>query len=220
MGLFNKKSAPVEDAALEKSSPAETTPTDTPRNGSKTELPHGHAHTSSGPMAARKAPAIAYIMGAIASMGGFMFGYESGQISGIMAMSDFINRFADSSGEFRPARNGTVVGLLCIGTLLGCLLSAPLADKIGRKLSISFWAFFYIIGVIIEITSEHVWAQFAIGRLIGGFGIGSLSICVPMYQSESVPASIRGAVVASYQLFITLGIWTAYMVSSGSRRVP
>ncbi|KAK7731298.1 hexose transporter hxt5 [Botryosphaeria dothidea] len=217
MGLFNKKSAPAEDAALEKSSPAETTPTDSPRNGSKTELPQGQLQTRSGAVAgARKAPPIAFIMGAIASMGGFMFGYESGQISGIMAMSDFISRFADSNGNFSPARNGTIVGLLCIGTLLGCLISAPLADKIGRKLSISFWAFFYIIGVIIEITSDQVWAQFAVGRLIGGFGIGSLSTCVPMYQSESVPAAIRGAVVASYQLFITLGIWTAYMVTYGT----
>lgn len=201
MGLFNKKSV---DAVHEKSSPAETTPSDTPPNGSIRGVPH-----------AGKAPAIAWIMGAIASMGGFMFGYESGQISGIMAMQDFTDRFSDN-GTFDAARTGTIVGLLCIGTLIGCLCSAPLSDKIGRKYSISFWAFSYIVGVIIEITSNKVWVQFAIGRLIGGLGIGSLSTCVPMYQSESIPKAIRGAVLASYQLMITLGIWTAYMVSSRS----
>ena len=51
-----------------------------------------------------------------------------------------------------------------IGTLLGCLCSAPLADTYGRRLTISGSAFFYIIGVIIEITSDRVWAQFAMGR--------------------------------------------------------
>ncbi|KAL1631845.1 hexose transporter hxt5 [Neofusicoccum ribis] len=213
MGLFNKKAAPSEDADHEKSSPAETTPTDSPRNGSKTELPHDGAFR--GPVVQRKAPAVAWIMGAVASMGGFLFGYESGQISGIMAMQNFKDRFADN-GSFSPARSGTIVGLLCIGTLIGCLCSAPLADKIGRKYSISFWAFFYIVGVIIEITSDTVWAQFAVGRLVGGLGIGSLSTCVPMYQSESIPKSIRGAVVSSYQLMITLGIWTAYMVTYGT----
>lgn len=217
MGLFNKKSDPAADAVHEKGSPAETTPTDSPRNGSKTELPTTGNFQTRPAIAARKAPAIAWIVGAIASMGGFMFGYESGQISGIMAMTDFKNRFADH-GKFSPARSGTIVGLLCIGTLLGCLCSAPLADKMGRKFSISFWAFFYIVGVIIEITSDDVWAQFAVGRLVAGLGIGSLSTCVPMYQSESVPKSIRAAVVASYQLFITLGIWTAYMVSPGPLR--
>lgn len=51
---------------------------------------------------------------------------------------------------------------------------------------------------------------------MNGFGIGALSVVVPMYQSESSPAIIRGVLVASYQLFITLGIWTAEMVDWGT----
>jgi SP family sugar:H+ symporter-like MFS transporter len=96
--------------------------------------------------------------------------------------------------------------------------SAPLADRFGRKYTISFAAFFYIIGVIIEITSESVWVQFAMGRFTAGLGIGALSTVVPMYQSESIPKRIRGATVASYQLAITLGIWTAYMVNWGTEK--
>jgi SP family sugar:H+ symporter-like MFS transporter len=106
--------------------------------------------------------------------------------------------------------------LTCIGTLIGCLCSAPLADTYGRRLTISGSAFFYIVGVIIEITSERVWVQFAMGRFAAGLGIGALSTVVPMYQSESIPKRIRGAAVSSYQLFITLGIWTAYMVNYGT----
>ena len=135
-------------------------------------------------------------------------------------MSDFLQRFGscDSAGtcSFSPAREGTIVGLLCIGTLIGCLISAPMADTIGRRYTISSSAFFYIVGVIIEITSTNVWVQFAMGRFTAGLGIGALSTSVPMYQSESIPRAIRSAVVSSYQLAITIGIWTAYMVNYGT----
>lgn len=159
-----------------------------------------------------------------------MFGYESGQISGklsihvyqyeykltsiigFLQMSDFLKRFGQN-GEFSSVRQGTIVALLCAGTLVGCLGSGWICDKIGRRYTVSASAFFYIIGVIIEITSSTVWVQFAMGRFTAGLGIGALSTSVPMYQSESVPKKIRSVVVGSYQLAITLGIWTAYMVS-------
>ena len=127
-------------------------------------------------------------------------------------MSDFLERFGED-GEFSAVRQGTIVALLCAGTLVGCLGSGWICDKIGRRYTISASAFFYIIGVIIEITSSKFWVQFAMGRFTAGLGIGALSTSVPMYQSESVPKNIRGAIVASYQLMITLGIWTAYMVN-------
>lgn len=127
-------------------------------------------------------------------------------------MSDFLARFGEN-GELSAVRQGTIVAILCAGTLVGCLGSSYLCDKIGRRYTISSSAFFYIIGVIIEITSTTHWVQFAMGRFTAGLGIGALSTSVPMYQSESVPKNIRGAVVSSYQLLITLGIWTAYMVS-------
>ncbi|TFK45984.1 MFS monosaccharide transporter-like protein [Heliocybe sulcata] len=210
MGLFTRKAALTPEPAL--------TEKDTPETSTHS-LPKVNRHAPVAPVAAvrglKQVPAIAICLGAIASIGGFMFGYESGQISGFVQMSDFQRRFADN-GNFSAAREGTIVGLLSIGTLLGCFISAPMADKFGRKYTISFWAFFYIIGVIIEITSSHQWVQFAMGRFVAGLGIGSLSTCVPMYQSESIPKAIRGAAVSSYQLFITLGIWTAYMVNYGT----
>jgi SP family sugar:H+ symporter-like MFS transporter len=77
-------------------------------------------------------------------------------------------------------------------------------------------ALFTCIGIIIEIAAQESWVQYAIGRLVNGFGIGSLSVCVPMYQSESSPAIIRGVLVSLYQLFITMGIWVAEMVNYGT----
>lgn len=67
----------------------------------------------------------------------------------------------------------------------------------------------FIVGVIIQMTSFHVWQQFAVGRLVSGLGVGALSAAVPMYQAETAPALIRGSLTATYQLFITFGIFVA-----------
>lgn len=130
-----------------------------------------------------------------------------------MQETDFLRRFGQDS-VLSNVRSGTIVSLLAIGTLVGCLASGGICDRIGRRFTISSAAFFYMIGVLIEISSEHVWVQFAMGRFVAGLGIGALSTSVPMYQSESIPKNIRGTVVASYQLLITLGIWLGYMVGS------
>ncbi|KAF2216329.1 hypothetical protein CERZMDRAFT_93624 [Cercospora zeae-maydis SCOH1-5] len=168
----------------------------------------------------QKVTFMAVFLGLVASIGGFMFGYVSGQISGFFSMEDYGRRFGtilpDGTIEFSAARQGSITGLLCVGCLFGALIAGKIADTLGRKLSISVSSFFCMIGTVIEISSQSAWYQFAIGRLVNGFGIGALSVLVPMYQSESSPAIIRGVLVASYQLFITLGIWTAEMVDWGT----
>ncbi|PPJ51682.1 hypothetical protein CBER1_08748 [Cercospora berteroae] len=168
----------------------------------------------------QKVTFMAVFLGLVASIGGFMFGYVSGQISGFFSMEDYGRRFGtilpDGTIEFSAARQGTITGLLCVGCLFGALIAGKIADTLGRKLSISVSSFFCMIGTVIEISSQSAWYQFALGRLVNGLGIGALSVLVPMYQSESSPAIIRGVLVASYQLFITLGIWTAEMVDWGT----
>lgn len=71
----------------------------------------------------------------------------------------------------------------------------------------------FILGDIIQITAMNSSAQMMMGRCIAGLGIGNLSVGVPMFQSESSPREIRGAVVASYQLMITIGILVANIVN-------
>ncbi|KAI0392176.1 general substrate transporter [Xylariaceae sp. FL0594] len=177
---------------------------------------------ASSPAHQEKVTFIACFLGLVASVGGFMFGYVSGQISGYWYMDDYARRFGDepltseTSAPFSAVRQGTIVGLLAAGCLVGALIAGKLADTLGRRLSISVFALFACVGTIIEISSENKWYQFAIGRLVTGLSIGSLSVVVPMYQSESSPAIIRGVLISTYQLFITLGIWTSYMVDWGT----
>lgn len=100
MRFFRKTTEEVQ----EKGTPTNSTPTDTPARGNS--LNAENALVTEG-----RVPAIAVVLGAVASIGGFMFGYESGQISGFLAMPDFIDRFGDN-GKFSDIRQGTIVGLL------------------------------------------------------------------------------------------------------------
>lgn len=153
-----------------------------------------------------------FAMVMIVSMGGLIFGYDTGQISGFLEMHDFLERFSDQTDPatvgpaFSNVRSGTIVGLLSIGTLIGAIVGAPIANAAGRKLAIVFWCIIFIVGVIVQITTSTTWYQIAIGRWVAGLGVGGLSVLTPMYQSETAPRQIRGAMVSCYQLFITMGI--------------
>jgi MFS transporter, SP family, sugar:H+ symporter len=145
-------------------------------------------------------------------------------------MPDFLERFGqrhdDGTYYFSNVRSGLIVAMLSIGTLIG----GPLADYIGRRLSISFWCVIFSVGMIVQMTAERDWYQVMVGRLVAGFGVGALSLLVPMYQAETGPRHIRGALISCYQLFITFGIFLASCINfgtyehqrynSGSWRIP
>lgn len=162
-------------------------------------------------------------MAVLVSMGGIVFGYDTGQISGFLEMQNFEDNFGNTQPSgFSVVRSGLIVGMLSIGTLIGALIAAPIANTrlLGRKYSVCLWAVVFDVGVIIQITSigPH-WCQLMIGRIIAGLGIGALSVIVPMYQGESAPDHNRGAVVCCYQLFITIGILIAYLINFGTEGI-
>lgn len=155
-------------------------------------------------------------------------------------MVDFLRRFGQRrrNGEyyFSNVRSGLIVALLSIGTLFGALIAAPIADKIGRKKSIIVWCGIFSVGIIVQITATHEWYQVMIGRFIAGLGVGAFSLLVPMYQvsvvvatskgdagtngaqAETAPRHIRGALIATYQLMITFGIFLAAVFNYAAER--
>lgn len=107
-----------------------------------------------------------FIMGIFVSMGGFIFGYDTGQISGFLGMEDFQRRFGqrnangDGGYHFSNVRSGLIVALLSVGTLMGALIGGPLADKIGRKWSISAWCVILHVGLVVQMSAtDHKWYQ-------------------------------------------------------------
>ncbi|GFP57875.1 high-affinity fructose transporter ght6 [Trichoderma asperellum] len=139
----------------------------------------------------------------ITSIAGFLFGYDIGQISGILFFRNFKYRFLhDDSATIKSL----IVSFMSIGCLFGSLLGAYSSDWLGRRKSIALGVAFFLAGDVIQITATDNWLHVSLGRFIAGLGIGNLSVGVPMFQSECVPREIRGAVVTSYQLLITIGI--------------
>ncbi|KAK3314437.1 general substrate transporter [Apodospora peruviana] len=163
------------------------------------------------------------VLGAITSMGGFLFGYDTGQISGMLLFKDFIDRFGQDQGngtkDFDSIIKSLVVSLMSIGTLIGALSGAYTADWWGRRKSLSFGVIIFIIGNIIQITAMNSWVHLMMGRFVAGLGIGNMSVGVPMFQSECSPKEIRGAVVATYQLMITFGILVSNIINFGVREI-
>ncbi|KAL2311830.1 High-affinity fructose transporter ght6 [Schizosaccharomyces pombe] len=158
------------------------------------------------------------------SMAGWMFGADTGSIGGITNMRDFQSRYADrydpvtDTYSYSSARQGLLVGMVNTGTTVGCLLSSPLGDRFGKRKCIMGWTLVYITGVIVQLTTIPSWVQMMVAKIWTGLGIGALSVIAPGYQSESSPPHIRGAIVTTYQLFITLGIFIAACINMGTHK--
>ncbi|KAJ5472249.1 hypothetical protein N7530_006250 [Penicillium desertorum] len=176
-------------------------------------------------------PAIA--ISSFVAFGGILFGYDTGTISGILAMPHwqelFSTGYRDATGHLNvtSSQSSAIVSILSAGTFFGALCAAPLGDTIGRRwgLIASSWVFNF--GVILQTAATSI-PLFLAGRFFAGFGVGLISALIPLYQSETAPKWIRGFIVGSYQLAITIGLLLASVVNNsthsrndtGSYRIP
>ncbi|KAK6199609.1 glucose transporter/sensor [Scheffersomyces amazonensis] len=167
-------------------------------------------------------------VGLFAAFAGILFGYDTGTISGIMAMSYVKERFPSNKLEFTSSESSLIVSILSAGTFFGSLSAPILSDWIGRRwtLIISTLIIFNL-GIILQTAATAI-PLLCVGRVIAGFGVGIISAVIPLYQAETVPKWIRGAIISCYQWAITLGLLLAAIVNqasharkdSGSYRIP
>lgn len=141
----------------------------------------------------------------VAAIGGILFGYDTAVISG--TISNVTAQFG-----LDTLQQGWYVGCALIGSIIGVLFAGALSDSIGRKKTMLIAAtLFCLSAVCCAISADFV--QLVCFRIIGGVGIGIVSIVSPIYISEVSPADRRGTMVSLYQLAITIGFLAAYLVN-------
>ncbi|KAK0753836.1 general substrate transporter [Schizothecium vesticola] len=167
-------------------------------------------------VAGSSAPAI--MVGLFVATGGVLFGYDTGTINGILAMKSFKEHFnsgyldEDKNLTMSPREVSLIVAMLSAGTVLGALLAAPCGDRWGRRYALIGAIGVFCIGAILQVCAENV-ATLTVGRGVAGIGVGTVSVLVPLYQSEMAPKWVRGTLVCAYQLSITFGLLIAAVVN-------
>ena len=152
-----------------------------------------------------KVSARVVFLAVVAAIGGILFGYDTAVISGTTEIVKM--QFGLTTGG-----EGWYVGCALIGSILGVLIAGMLSDFLGRKKTMLISALLFSISAIGCALSAD-FTQLVIFRMIGGFGIGIVSIVSPIYISEVSPAEVRGTMVSLYQLFITIGFLLAYLMN-------
>ncbi|KAF8807060.1 hypothetical protein BYT27DRAFT_7242680 [Phlegmacium glaucopus] len=145
------------------------------------------------------------------SVGAFLFGYATGIISSILTMDHYIAHFGND-----PNIKGAVVSTFNGGCFFGAAGAGWANDKWGRKRCIQIGCLFSLWGVAMQAGADNV-ATLLIGRIVGGFAIGILSMTVPLYNTEIAPPKIRGFLVGLTQQMIGIGFIVANWVGYGSQ---
>lgn len=141
----------------------------------------------------------------------------------------FSTGYTDKNGDpaITSGQKSLIVSILSAGTFIGALSAAPMGDLIGRRIGLILSSIVFIFGVILQTIATAI-PLFTAGRFFAGLGVGLISALIPLYQSETAPKWIRGTIVGTYQLAITIGLLLAAIVNnatsnrndSGSYRVP
>ena len=146
-----------------------------------------------------------YVVASVAALGGLLFGYDTGIISGALL-------FIKQDFNLSPFVEGFIVSSLLLGAMVGAGVSGALSDRLGRRTIILGAAIIFAIGAIGAGLSPSVWVLLVF-RFMLGLGVGAASALVPSYISESAPTDVRGSLSSLFQLAITLGILIAYLVN-------
>ena len=141
----------------------------------------------------------------VATLGGLLFGYDTGVISGAI-------RFLTARFQLDVVMKGWASGCVLIGCATGVLIVGPVSDRFGRKKALLLAAALFLASAIGTSLPRDIWT-FILFRWLGGIGIGIASMSTPMYIAEIAPAHLRGRLVSLNQIAIVGGILVVYFVN-------
>ncbi|MBV9333157.1 MAG: sugar porter family MFS transporter, partial [Candidatus Eremiobacteraeota bacterium] len=144
------------------------------------------------------------LVASVAALGGLLFGYDTGVISGAIL-------FISKDFGLPTQLQAFTISVVLLGCMLGALLAGSVADRIGRRSTLLAAGTVFLAGALVSAFTPSE-AILLAGRFIVGVGIGFSSVVAPLYISEVAPAPSRGALVSLYQFAITVGILAAYLV--------
>jgi len=142
----------------------------------------------------------------IAAIGGGLFGYDTGVISGAIL-------YIKKEFPIDDATEGLIVGAVTLGALVAAMAAGVLADRGGRRMTNIAAGVVFAVASLLCAAANSVPTLIA-GRFLVGCGIGLTSVGGPMYIAEASPARVRGTFVSLFQLAVTVGILLAYIVAA------
>lgn len=155
---------------------------------------------------------------AVATIGGFMFGYDSGVINGTQ-------EGLEHAFDLSKLGTGFNVGAILLGCAVGAFLAGRLADRIGRRNVMLLAALLFVLSALGTGAAQSS-AFFILARFVGGLGVGAASVISPVYISEVTPASVRGRLSSVQQIMIITGLTGAFVAnyalarSAGGSQAP
>lgn len=144
------------------------------------------------------------IASGITALGGLLFGYDTGVVSGALLF------LKDDFGGLSSFQQELVTSLLLVGAAVGALFAGRIADRIGRRPTVLITAVIFVVGVMLAAFAPS-FPVLLTARIVIGLAVGSASMVVPLYIGEAAPPSIRGGLVSLNQLAITVGILVSYL---------
>ncbi|KAJ5139164.1 General substrate transporter [Penicillium bovifimosum] len=155
---------------------------------------------------------------ACSTLGGLLFGYDQGVVSVILVMDQFLAEFPriEESHPGSGFAKGLLTAMIELGALIGAFNQGWIADKISRRYSILVAVAIFTLGSVLQ-TAAYGYPMLTVARLIGGIGIGMLSMVAPLYISEISPPECRGTLLVLEEWCIVFGIVIAFWITYGTR---
>ncbi|XP_044477023.1 probable inositol transporter 2 [Mangifera indica] len=150
-----------------------------------------------------------------AGIGGLLFGYDTGVISGALLYirDDF------KSVDRRTVLQESIVSMAVAGAIIGAAIGGWMNDRYGRRSTILIADFLFFSGAVIMASAPNP-AALITGRVFVGLGVGMASMTSPLYISEASPAKIRGALVSTNGFLITGGQFLSYLINLAFTKAP
>ncbi|KUL89392.1 hypothetical protein ZTR_04400 [Talaromyces verruculosus] len=155
-------------------------------------------------------------LAAFAATGSFLFGYDSGVMTDVIASPNFLEFFnTTQTSSIIGAINSTFSG----GAAIGALTAGLTIDTLGRRRTIQLGALISAIGAILQCAARNL-AMILVGRIVAGWAVGILSMSVPVYQAECAHPRSRGLIVGLAQQMIGVGFIVSTWIGYGSLHAP